>query len=89
VHDEARSGRPSVVNDDLVRGRFKSPWGQTVHNFVAFLAFPTDFKDYSLWNCVRSFELSEVVLTLGAEDALWGAQNQVSWQCFDLSHAVQ
>jgi hypothetical protein len=25
VHDEARSGRPSVVNDDLVRGRFKSP----------------------------------------------------------------
>jgi transposase len=49
VHDEARSGRPSVVNDDLVLAvNSKVHEGQTVHNFVAFLAFPTNFKDHSL-----------------------------------------
>ena len=37
----------------------------------------------------RSFGLSEIVLTLGAEDALWGTQTEVGCQCVDLSHMIQ
>ena len=33
------------------RGRSKSLWRQTVHHFVAVLAFPADFKNCSLRNC--------------------------------------
>jgi transposase len=70
VHDEARSGRPSVVNDELVHAV-----DSKVHEDRRFtssslsLHFPQISRTI-LYETVRSFELSEVVLTLGAKDAL-------------------
>jgi hypothetical protein len=69
MHDEARSGRPSVVNDDLVRAV-----NSKVHEDRRFtisslsLHFPQISRTI-LYEIVRSFELSEVVLTLGAQNA--------------------
>ena len=49
VHDEARSGRPSLVNDDLVRNvndrvRDDRPF----HNFLSVHALSSNFKDSTL-----------------------------------------
>jgi len=48
VHDEARSGRPSLVNDDVVR-KFKKGCVKTdVSQFLICLALSSDFKDSTL-----------------------------------------
>jgi hypothetical protein len=44
VHDDQRSGRPSVVNEDSSE--------QTIHHFVTFPAFSTNFAVTSSRNCV-------------------------------------
>jgi transposase-like protein len=70
VHDEARSGWPSVVNDDLVRAvDSKVHEGRRFTISSLSLHFPQISRTI-LYEIVRSFELSEVVLMLGAEDAL-------------------
>ena len=48
LHDEARSGRPSLVNDDVVR-KFKKGCVKTdVSQFLICLALSSDFKDSTL-----------------------------------------
>jgi transposase len=64
VHDEQRSGRPSVVNDDLVRAveeNVRENRRFTISSLFLHLHFPR--------NCVRSLGISEVVFTLGAKDS--------------------
>jgi len=52
VHDETRSGRPCLVNDDLVRKvNVKIAWRQTFRNFWSVAALSSDFKDSTLWHC--------------------------------------
>jgi transposase len=46
VNYDPRSGRPSVVNEDLVRAV-----EQKIHDFVAFTAFSTNFKATSSQSC--------------------------------------
>jgi hypothetical protein len=47
VHDDPRSGRPSEVNEELVRAV-----EQTIHHFVTFPALSTNFTVTSSRNCV-------------------------------------
>jgi hypothetical protein len=49
VHDDLQSGRPSVINEDLVRAVIQGE--QTIHHFVTFLAFSTNFMVISSRNC--------------------------------------
>jgi hypothetical protein len=51
VHDDPRSGRPSVVNDDLLRAAEDSR-EQMNHHFVTFPAFSTNFTVTFSRNCV-------------------------------------
>ncbi|GFG28283.1 hypothetical protein Cfor_07905 [Coptotermes formosanus] len=90
VHHEPRSGRPSVVSDDLVRaieakvredGRFTisslSLYFQRISRTVLY-EIVTDRSDFS-----------EILLTLGAEGAVRGTQKEAGCQCIDPSHATQ
>jgi hypothetical protein len=43
VYDDPRSGRPSVVNDDLVCAVEEKIQENTIHHFVTFSAFSTNF----------------------------------------------
>ena len=45
VHDEAWSGRPSLVNDDLVHKVNERVHDDTFHNFWSVPALSSDFKD--------------------------------------------
>jgi hypothetical protein len=45
LHDDPRSSRPSVVNEDLVHAVEDSS-EQTIHHFVTFPAFSTNFSHY-------------------------------------------
>jgi hypothetical protein len=89
VHDETPSGRPSVVSDNLVRA------GEArVREDRRFTISPLSlhFQQISrtvFYEIVTSFGHSEIVLTLAAEDALRGTQNEAGCQCVDLSHAIQ
>ena len=89
VHDETPSGRPSVVSDDLVRA------GEArVREDRRFTISPLSlhFQQISrtvFYEIVTSCGHSEIVLTLAAEDALRGTQNEAGCQCVDLSHAIQ
>ena len=52
VHDEARSWRPSLMNDDLVRKvneRVRDDRRFTISDLS--LHFPSHFKDSTLWHC--------------------------------------
>jgi hypothetical protein len=51
VHYDPRSGRPSGVNEDLVRA-VEDSRKQTIHHFVTFPAFSTYFTVTSSRNCV-------------------------------------
>ena len=48
VHDEARSGCPSLVNDDLVRKVNERVRDYTFRNFRSVLALSSDFNDSTL-----------------------------------------
>ena len=90
MHDEPRSVWPSVVSDDLVCAvEAKVREDKTVHDFVAVLGFPANFKNCSIRNCDRLFGLSENVLTLGAKDAFQGTHKEAGCHSVDLSHAIQ
>jgi hypothetical protein len=62
---------------------------KTVHDFVAVLGFPANFKNCSIRNCDRLFGLSENVLTLGAKDVLQGTRKEAGCHSVDHSHAIQ
>jgi len=47
VHDEARSGRPSLVNDDLVRKVNERVLDYRRYT-ISVPAFPSNFKDSTL-----------------------------------------
>ena len=51
MHDEARRGRPSLVNDDLVRKVNERVRDDTFHNIWSVPALSSDFKDSTLWHC--------------------------------------
>jgi len=48
VHDEARSGRPSLVNDDLVRKVNESVRGDRRFTISDVPGLSSDFKDSTL-----------------------------------------
>ena len=48
VHDEARSGRRSLVNDDLVRKVKERVCGHRLSQFLMCLCTLSDFKDSTL-----------------------------------------
>jgi len=48
LHDEARSGRPSLVNDDLVRKVNEECVTTDVSQFLICPALSSDFKDFTL-----------------------------------------
>jgi transposase len=53
MHDDPRSGRPSVFNEVLVHAvKEKDSREQTIHHFVTFPAFSTKFTATSSRNCV-------------------------------------
>ena len=52
VRVDPRSGRPSVVNEDLVRAVEEKIREQTIHHYATFPAFSSDFNVTSPQNCV-------------------------------------
>jgi len=51
VHDEAWSGRPSLVNDDLVRKVNEKCVTTDFYSFWSVPALSSDFKNSTLWHC--------------------------------------
>ena len=51
VHDDPRRGRPSVVNEDLVRAFEEKIREQTIHHYVTFPPFSSNSTVFSQ-NCV-------------------------------------
>ena len=52
VRVDPRSGRPSVVNEDLVRAVEEKIREQTIHHYATFPAFSSNFTVTSPQNCV-------------------------------------
>jgi len=87
--DEAQSGRPSLVNDDLVRKvneRVCDDRCFTISDLS--LHFPQISRTL-LYDIVSShFGLLESVCTMGAQDAHRGALKTACCMCFDISYAL-
>ncbi|GBO44896.1 hypothetical protein AVEN_26453-1 [Araneus ventricosus] len=80
VHDEARSGRPSVINDGLV-----AKVNEKIHEnrwFTIRMLFD-EFRQIS------KTKLSQIVFPVGSENAYGCPQNEVTWQCFEISYPMQ
>jgi hypothetical protein len=77
VHDETRTGRPSVVSDDLVQSvdQKKKLWKTALHNFTAFLWIYPNYTHSSLRDYCSYARLSQVLRNIGSENAHGCAQN--------------
>jgi hypothetical protein len=73
-----------VVNGDLVHA-VEASREQTIHHFVPFPALSSNFTVTSSQN--TSF--SEIVFTLGTEDAYGQTQIETAGQCVDLPDTIQ
>jgi hypothetical protein len=60
VHDQERSGQPSVVTDDLVQIVDKNLWKTALHNFRTLVWIITKFTYCSLRDYHRYARLSQV-----------------------------
>jgi transposase-like protein len=80
VHDDPRSGRPSVVNEDLVPAVEEKI---RENRRVTITSLSLHFPQIS-----RSL-LHEIVCTLGAEDAYGRTQIETAGQCVGLSDTIQ
>ena len=88
VHDEARSGRPSLVNDDLVHKvneRVRDDRRFTVSDLS--LLFPQISRTL-LYYTVSSHLGYRKVCTMGAQDAHRGEQKTGCCMCFNISDAL-
>ncbi|GBM53551.1 hypothetical protein AVEN_569-1 [Araneus ventricosus] len=89
VHDEARSGRPSVVNDGLVakvNEKIRENRRFTIR--MLFDEFPQISKTV-LREIHKSLKLSQIVFPLGSENAYGCPRNEVTWQCLEISYPMQ
>ncbi|GBN89067.1 hypothetical protein AVEN_72357-1 [Araneus ventricosus] len=92
VHDEARSGRPSVVNDGLV-AKVNEKIRENSRFTIRMLCdeFPQISK--TVLNCVaschKSLKLSQFMFPLGSDNAYGCPQNEATWQCFHISYPIQ
>ncbi|GBN05015.1 hypothetical protein AVEN_164093-1 [Araneus ventricosus] len=88
VHDEARSGRPSVVNDGLVT-KVNEKIRENRRFTMLFDEFPQISKICFARDCHKSLKLSQIVFPLGSENAYGCPQNEAIWQCFEISSRIQ
>jgi hypothetical protein len=87
MHDDPRSGRPSVVNEDLVRTveeKIQENRRFTISSLS--LHFPQISLSLFTKYCLTNFMF---VFTLGAEDVAEKHKMNSAGQCFDLSETVQ
>ena len=69
IHDEERSGRPSVITDDLVdKRKHNTSWKSSLYNFRTVPRVSTNFKISDLRYCVREARLQKTVCQMGAEN---------------------
>ncbi|GBO34485.1 hypothetical protein AVEN_95017-1 [Araneus ventricosus] len=89
AHDEARSGRPSVVNDGLVakvNEKIRENRRSTIRKL--FDEFPQISKTV-LHEIVTNRLNYRKLCSLGSENAYGCPQNEVTWQCFEISYPMQ
>ena len=88
VHDEASSGRPSLVNDDwCVRSTIEC----VTTDFSQFLICPCTFLRFQGLCCMTFSVVIWVIgkcVHEGAQDAHRGAQKTACCMCFDISDAL-
>jgi hypothetical protein len=88
MHDEAQSGRPSLVNDDLVSMVNKRVREDRHFTISALSLHFLQISRTLLYDCQKSFGLSEITCTLYAQDAHRGAQKTMCCICFDISDVL-
>ncbi|GBM88764.1 hypothetical protein AVEN_185711-1 [Araneus ventricosus] len=90
VHDEARSGRHSVVNDGLVakvNEKIRENRRFTIRTL--FDEFPQISKTVLHEIATNRLNYRKMGFPLGSENVYGCPQNEVTWQCFEISYPMQ
>ncbi|GBM86916.1 hypothetical protein AVEN_151816-1 [Araneus ventricosus] len=85
VHDEARSGRPSVVNDGLV-AKVNEKIRENSRFTIRMLCdeFPQVSK-----TVLNEIVTNRLNYRKFSENSYGCPQNEGTWQCFDISYPIQ